>query len=67
MKRNIKRGYLEKEKEERMGRRGGCVSSLFREREGVGEPEVPDTESRTGEEPLIDQSKENYPPLRKYF
>lgn len=44
-----------------MGRRGGCVSSLSR---GT---EVPDTESRTGEEPLIDQSEENYPPLRKYF
>lgn len=31
------------------------------------ESEVPDTELRTREGPLIDQSQENDPPLRKYF
>lgn len=31
------------------------------------EAKVADTDSRTGEEPLIDQSEENYPQLRKHF
>lgn len=31
------------------------------------ETKVPDTESHTGEGPLIDHSQENYPQLRKYF
>lgn len=31
------------------------------------ESQVPDMESGSGEEPLIDQSEENYPPQRKYF
>lgn len=40
-----------------------CELPLQRERENLRYL----TESRTGEEPLIDQSKENYPPQRKYF
>ncbi len=59
MKRNIKRTYLEKKKEEIGEERRTC--------ELLSDTKVPDTKSRTEEGTLINQSEENNQPLRNCF